>query len=39
MSERKEELPLQKTENSYENIMIFFILNTQIKLEERTTSP
>lgn len=28
MSHREEELPLQMTENSYQNIMIFFILNT-----------
>lgn len=28
MSRREEELPLQMTENSYQNIMIFFILNT-----------
>lgn len=28
MSRREEDLPLQMTENSYQNIMIFFILNT-----------
>lgn len=27
MSRREEELPPQMTENSYQNIMIFFILN------------